>query len=85
MYDTVRELITNSIKYSGAKKMDIVLKFKEKSLEAVIADDGAGCDKIVANNGIKGIRERIEKEKGKVRFVSSKGQGFLTRVQIPIK
>ncbi|MBE5958540.1 MAG: hypothetical protein E7254_06720 [Lachnospiraceae bacterium] len=85
VYDTVRELITNAIKYSGAKKMDIVLKFKDHSLEAVIADDGVGCDMIVESNGIKGIKERIEKVKGKVRFVSSKNQGFLTRIQIPIK
>jgi signal transduction histidine kinase len=85
VYDTIRELITNALKYSGASKMEIVLRFKPHSLEATIADNGVGCEKISENNGIKGIRERIEKEKGKVRFMTAKGQGFLTRIEIPIK
>ncbi|MBR3645820.1 MAG: hypothetical protein IKN54_05330 [Lachnospiraceae bacterium] len=85
VYDTVRELITNALKYSEAKKMEIVLKFKNHSLEVVIADNGKGCDKLVENNGIRGIRERIAKEKGKVRFVTSVGQGFLARIEIPVR
>ena len=37
-----------------------------------------------ANNGIRGIRERIEQAGGSVRFSTSPGEGFLTRFQLPV-
>ena len=49
----------------------------------MIADDGDGCDTITDNNGLRGIRERVEKAGGSVHFTSEKGQGFLTVVKIP--
>lgn len=85
VYETVRESITNTLKYANAHKIDIIVSFKEKSIEIVIADDGNGCENIVDNNGLRGIRERIEEKNGKVRFMSSKGEGFMTRVDIPLR
>lgn len=84
IYDTVRESITNTLKYGNASQMDIVLRFHEKDIELVIGDDGDGCDSIVDNNGLRGIRERIGKVSGTVRFISSKNEGFLTKVKIPV-
>ncbi len=84
VYDTVRESITNTLKYAGATKIEIILRFQEKMLEVMIGDDGNGCENIVDNNGLKGIRERIQSVNGTVRFLSSKGEGFLTMVKIPL-
>lgn len=84
IYDTVRESITNTLKYAEAGKLDIVIRFQEKVVELMIADDGKGCENINDNNGLRGIRERIEGCKGTVRFVSAKGEGFMTRVKIPV-
>lgn len=84
IYDTVRESITNSLKYAGCSKLEIIVRFQQDCLELVIGDDGRGCDAICENNGIRGIRERIEGAGGTVRFLSSAGEGFLTRVKIPI-
>ena len=84
IYDTVRECITNSLKYSEASKMDVIVRFQKNFVEVVIADDGKGCDEIRENNGIHGIRERIRKVNGTVSFASSAGEGFLTRVRIPV-
>lgn len=83
VYDCVRESMTNTLKYSGAGKLDVVLHFKEKAVEVTIADDGRGCDKITYSNGLKGIRKRVEEAGGTVRFISQKGEGFLTSIQIP--
>lgn len=85
IYDTVRETVTNTLKYADATKMELVIRFQEKQVELVIGDDGRGCDEVVANNGIRGIRERIEGVGGTVRFLSGKGEGFLTRVKIPVR
>ena len=81
-YDCVRESITNTLKYAHASKIDIVIRFLKDRLELMIADDGDGCDTITDNNGLRGIRERVEKAGGSVHFTSEKGQGFLTVVKI---
>lgn len=82
IYDCVRETITNTLKYAKASKMEIVVRFTENSVEVVIGDDGVGCAEIEDNNGLRGIRERVEKIGGKVRFISSDGEGFLTRIHL---
>jgi signal transduction histidine kinase len=84
LYDTTREAITNSLKYASATRIEIVVRFQEKSVELVIGDDGRGCDAIRENNGIRGIRERVEQAGGTVRFSSAVGEGFLMRVNIPV-
>ena len=84
LYTTLRESITNCLKYAKATQMDVVLRFKEEQIELLIADDGVGCDVIVENNGLKGIRERILNAGGSVRFSSEPQEGFLTRVQVPV-
>lgn len=85
VHDTVRECITNTLKYAEAHKMDVIVRFQENGLELVVADDGKGCEDIVDNNGLKGIRERVESVGGSVQFQSSAGEGFMTRVKLPLK
>ncbi|MGN0426009.1 MAG: histidine kinase N-terminal 7TM domain-containing protein [Acetatifactor sp.] len=85
IYDTVRESVTNTLKYASASKMDIIVRFQETCVELVIADDGVGCEAVQDNNGLKGIRERIQSVGGTVQFVTSAGEGFMTRVKLPVK
>lgn len=84
IYDTVRESITNTLKYAEASKLEIILRFQPESVELIIGDDGKGCKEIVENNGVKGIRERVEAQNGLVKFISTQGEGFLTRVKLPV-
>lgn len=84
VHDTLRESITNCLKYSKASQMDVVVRFLKNRLELVIADDGVGCEEIVYNHGLKGICDRIEEKGGKVKFTSALGEGFMTRVILPL-
>lgn len=84
-YNTVRECITNTLKYAKASRIDIVIKFKNDVIELIVADDGIGTDKIVDNNGLAGIKKRISEVNGTVKFISSDGEGFMTRITLPIK
>lgn len=84
IYDTVRESITNALKYSSASKIEIIIRFQDNCIELVIGDDGSGCAEIKENNGIRGIRERVEQAGGTVRFLSAPGEGFLTRIKLPL-
>lgn len=84
IYDCVRETITNTLKYANATKLEIVIRFAKDSVEVIIGDDGVGCENIKDNNGLRGIRERVEKNGGKVRFISGQGEGFLTRIHLDV-
>jgi len=85
IYDNCRETITNTMRYSGADKIDIILKFLPDRLELHIFDNGCGCPDIAEHNGLRGIRTRTEKLGGTVRFLSVADEGFRTSIQIPVK
>ncbi len=84
IYDTLRETITNCLKYADAHRLEVVVRFLPDKLELMMADDGIGCGRIAENNGLRGIRERIEAANGTVRFLSGEGEGFMTRVILPL-
>ena len=85
MYETAREAVTNCLKYSGADRMDIVLKLLGESAELYIFDNGKGCAKIKYSNGLRGMRKRAESLNGTIRFVSSEGNGFGIIMKVPVK
>lgn len=85
MYDNCRETITNTLRYSNADKIDIILKFLPDRVELHILDNGGGCQDIEEHNGLRGIRSRTENLGGTVRFMSVAGEGFHTSIQIPVK
>lgn len=84
IYDCVRESITNTLKYANASRMDIVVRFLPDCIDVMIGDDGCGCKDIVSNHGLSGIQRRIEEAGGTVRFRSDEGEGFLTRIHLPL-
>lgn len=83
VYDNCREIITNAMRYSGASRIDIIVKFLAERLEVYVFDNGKGCEKISESNGLRGIRERTEKLGGSVKFSSVYGEGFSVIMKIP--
>lgn len=84
IYENTREAITNCIKYSGADRIDIIVKLLEKSAEVYIIDNGKGCSEIVCGNGLRGMRERTEKIGGSIKFSSGESCGFSITMKFPI-
>ena len=72
------------MRYSGADRIDIILKFLDERLELYIFDNGRGCEKINEREGLSGIRQRIEKIGGTVKFSSSEGDGFSTIIKLRV-
>ncbi len=81
--DSLRETVTNCLRYSGACRIDVIIKFLESSFEMYVFDNGNGCDELKEGNGISGIKKRIEEIGGNATFVSSSGNGFTTTIKIP--
>ncbi|MDE5936377.1 MAG: hypothetical protein K2G83_03115 [Ruminococcus sp.] len=83
VYDSIRETLTNAMRYSKADRIDIIVKFLSDRLELYIFDNGCGCIEIKENNGLSGIRQRAEMHGGSVKFSSVEGEGFTTIIKIP--
>lgn len=83
--NSCREAITNSLRYSGADRIDIVTKFLDNSLEVYVFDNGCGCSEINEGNGLTGTVRRIREIGGEVSFMSSEGNGFTTAIKIPME
>jgi signal transduction histidine kinase len=84
------EALTNAIKYSDAQRVDIELRFDERAVELVVRDNGRGFvsadgDPPAGHFGLRGIRERVDKMGGTLRFNSRPGGGAEIAVQVPIR
>lgn len=79
IFRTIKECITNSLNHGKADKINISLVYDNNSLNFSIRDNGKGCKVLLDNNGLRGIRERVEKYSGKVEFLSMEGKGFEVR------
>lgn len=79
----LREAITNCLKYAHASRMDVIVKFREGSVELFIFDDGQGCDTVRDGNGLSGMRTRVEQAGGTIRFRSGAGEGFQIVLEVP--
>lgn len=82
LYRTIQESVTNSLSHGKADKITISLLYENNSLNFSIKDNGKGCKVLIENNGVRGIKERVEKYSGKVEFLSEEGKGFEVRGRI---
>ena len=84
------EALTNAIKYSDAQRVDIELRFGEQTVELAVRDNGRGLvsadgDPRAGHFGLRGIRERVDKMGGTLRFDSQPGRGVEIAVKVPIR
>jgi signal transduction histidine kinase len=82
------EALTNALKHSGAKRIDIVLRFLPDSTSLVVQDDGRGlghgaADMPGSHFGLQGIRERVDKLGGVLEIDSAAGAGTRLSVTVP--
>ena len=85
LYQSLKEIITNTLKYSSADKMEVILRFQKDEIDMFVFDNGKGCEKLIIGRGLGGIIERTEEVGGNVKFNTREGEGFQTIIQLPIK
>ncbi len=76
--------MTNALRHGKATRITIAVRFAEESVDIIIADNGAGCMKLVKGNGIKGMEQRVNELEGFFSCGSPDGEGFNLHVTIPI-
>ena len=77
-----QELVTNSLKHAKAKEIFVSVNIKHEDITILVVDNGVGCDELVMGNGLNGIKERLDLIDGTITFVTSPGEGFMSKVII---
>jgi signal transduction histidine kinase len=84
------EALTNALKYSGAGRIDIVLRFQASATTLVVRDNGCGMgqaadDPSSGHFGLQGMRERVDKLGGVLSIESAPGKGTTVSVTVPVR
>lgn len=90
LYQALKELINNTLKYAEAENIKIDLKSFEQQIILYYRDDGVGFDvpKIIKTNdglGLRNIMNKIRSVKGTVDLNSEPGKGMFLIASVKIK
>ncbi len=80
--DNAFEAVTNSMRYSNCKSINIAIIVMNKMVRCTISDDGIGCDEIVDGMGLSGMRQRIRLVGGTIDFETH--PGFKVSMLLPL-
>ncbi|MCE1246199.1 MAG: sensor histidine kinase [Firmicutes bacterium] len=93
IFRSVRELIVNAVKHSGASEMDIRMNSDDCSFNIMVTDNGTGFNKDFTENqithlsgfGLFSIRERFKCLGGKMIINMDSDNGAEITLSIPLK
>lgn len=83
LFRCVQEIVTNTIRHSGARNLWIKLLSVGRRYELHSRDDGHGVAHLVWGNGLTGMRERVEELGGSMTLTTRAGAGFAVTVALP--
>ena len=91
-----QEALTNVVKHASATSVEVRLTFAPEELQLCVEDNGTGfhlggilpsgtnTNGHTSSYGIIGMRERIERLRGHIEFISGPAQGTCVRVSVPL-
>jgi signal transduction histidine kinase len=83
------EALTNAVKHSDARRIDITLRFRSDATDLIVQDDGCGLENgppaSGGHFGLLGIRERVDKLGGLLDVSSKRGAGTRLSVRVPAR
>lgn len=82
LLDNTFEAVTNSMKYSRCRRIEIRLLVMNEMVRCTVCDDGVGCDVIKDGMGISGMRQRTRNVGGTIHFESE--AGFRVNMLLPL-
>ena len=86
LFRVVQEALTNAVRHSGARTVDLQVHTIGDWVQAIIADDGKGFepgDEKRKGLGLLGMEERVRELGGSLRVSSSPGRGTSVEIRLP--
>lgn len=86
IYRIVQELLSNTLKYAEATKINLSIREEKKLIIMEYTDDGIGTDLSVSSQGfgLNNIRSRLLFAKSIYQMQSAPGEGFILQAQFPL-
>ncbi len=81
LYRIIQESLTNAARHGNVTTVKIHWALDAAFLLLEIQDDGNGATSIALGNGLKGMKDRVERLRGEIGF--SGDDGFSIRIRIP--
>lgn len=85
-YRVVQEALTNVRKHSGARRVDVTVRYRDDTIHVEVVDDGDGSGPGVgggSGKGLAGVRERVAVLGGHV-VAGPDSRGFALRAVLPL-
>ncbi|MDF2921269.1 MAG: integral rane sensor signal transduction histidine kinase [Paenibacillaceae bacterium] len=86
LYRAVQEGLTNGIRHGGGTAFLVQLCTRQDEVQLLVQDNGTGADpsELQPGFGLSSMEERVELLGGRMTIESSKDEGFLLRIILPI-
>ncbi|MCH5225752.1 MAG: hypothetical protein J1D77_07105 [Muribaculaceae bacterium] len=84
IYRIIQEAVGNSLKHSGAKKIDVSLKLKGNHLEAMVSDDGTYKLFTSKGMGLESMQKRAKAINGKIDIDHKEGEGTTLKLNLTL-
>jgi signal transduction histidine kinase len=78
-----QEIITNAVRHANAHNLWISAQREGGNIVMAARDDGRGADHLVAGNGLRGMRERLQQYGGDLKIETRPGAGFCLQLTLP--
>lgn len=78
-----QEIITNAVRHAGAEHLWIDVRRNDGHIVMSARDDGRGADHLVAGNGLRGMRERLQQYGGRLSIETRAEAGFCLQLTLP--
>ena len=84
VYRLVQEALTNAVRHSGARNVEISVTAADGVVTGVVADDGSGFSGSPQKGlGLVGLQERVRELGGSARIISSPERGTRVEFRLP--
>jgi signal transduction histidine kinase len=86
-YRIVQEALTNVLKHAGARRVEVMLTYRNAQLEVAVSDDGRGephASTSGAGHGLLGMRERATVFGGQVSAGVRPEGGWRVHARLPV-
>jgi signal transduction histidine kinase len=82
-YRVVQEALTNTVKHARARRVSVLLDWRDRALRVVVSDDGRGAGTGPPGHGLIGMRERVTACGGELSAGAADG-GYRVTAVLPL-